>query len=105
MNRAVSYAYARLQEDRPSLMDQVMACRAYAETHGYDIVGEFNDIDTSDHPSQYAGMDALRTMLAKDPSTVILGYQLDPEVQERLRANGATLEAVPPLASRAVAHP
>jgi hypothetical protein len=86
-------------------MDQVMACRAYAETHGYDIVGEFNDIDTSDHPSEYAGMEALRTMLAEDPSTVILGYQLDPEVEERLRDNGATLEAVPPLASRAVAHP
>src|SRR5262245_5452212 len=105
MNRAVSYAYVHLQDDRPSLMDQVMACRAYAETHGYDIVGEFNDIDTSDHPSQYAGMEALRTMLAEDPDTVVLSYQLDPEVQQRLRAGGATLEAVSPLASRAVAHP
>ena len=104
MTRAVSYAYVHLQEDRPSLMDQVMACRAYAETHGYNIVGEFNDIDTSDHPNQYAGMKALRTMLAEDPETVVLSYLLEPEVQERLRESGAKVEAVPQLASRAVAQ-
>ena len=103
MNRAVSYAYVHLQEDRPSLMEQVMACRAYAKTHGYDIVGEFNDIDTSDHPNQYKGMEALRTMLAEDPETVVLSYQLAPEVHERLRTAGARLEVVP-LASRAVAQ-
>jgi hypothetical protein len=85
-------------------MDQVVACRAYAETHGYNIVGEFNDIDTSDHPNQYAGMDALRTMLAENPETVVLSYQLDPEVQERLRTSGARIETVPTLASRAVAQ-
>jgi hypothetical protein len=104
MNRAVSYAYVHLQEDRPSLMDQVMACRAYAKTHGYDIVGEFNDIDTSDHPNQYTGMEALQTMLAENPETVVLSYQLAPEVHERLRTTGARVEAVPPLASRAVAQ-
>jgi hypothetical protein len=103
MNRAVSYAYVHLQEDRPSLMDQVMACRAYAKMHSYDVVGEFNDIDTSDHPNQYAGMEALRTMLAEDPETVVLSYQLAPEVHERLGATGAKLEVVP-LASRAVAQ-
>ena len=102
MTRAVSYAYVHLQEDRPSLMDQVMACRAYAETHGYNIVGEFNDIDTSDHPNQYTGMKALRTMLAEDPETVVLSYQLDQEVQDRLRESGAKFEAVPPPTSRAV---
>jgi hypothetical protein len=105
MNRAVSYAYVQLQDDRLSLMDQVMACRAYAEARGYDIVGEFNDIDASDHPSQYAGMQALRTMLDRDPETVVLTCQLDSEIQERLRESGATLEAVPPLASRAVGRP
>jgi hypothetical protein len=96
--------YVHLQGDRPSLMDQVMACRAYAETHGYNIVGEFNDIDTSDHPNQYAGMQALRAMLAANPETVVLSYQLDPEVHDRLRTSGATVEVVPPLASRAVAQ-
>lgn len=105
MNRAVSYAYVHLQDDRPSLMDQVMACRAYAATRGYDIVGEFNDIDTSDHPNQYTGMKALLTMLAEDPETVVLSYQLSPTVQDRLRESGATIEAVPSLASRAVAQP
>jgi len=103
MNRAVSYAYVHLQEDRPSLMDQVMACRAYAKEHGYDIVGEFNDIDTSDHPNQYAGMEALQTMLAEDPETVVLSYQLASEVHERLRTTSARIETVP-LASRAVAQ-
>jgi hypothetical protein len=104
MNRAVSYAYVHLQENRPSLMDQVMACRDYAKQHGYDLVGEFNDIDTSDHPNQYAGMEALQTMLAEDPETVVLSYQLDPGVQERLKTIGARLEVVPMLASRAVAQ-
>ena len=76
----------------------------FAESHGYDIVGEFNDIDTSDHPNQFAGLEALQTLLAKHPETVVLSYQLDPEVQDRLRAGGATVEAVP-LNSRAVAQP
>ena len=105
MNRAVSYAYVHLQADRPSLMEQVMACRAYAKTHDYDIVGEFNDIDTSDHPNQYAGMEALQAMLAKAPETVVLSYQLAPEVHDRLRTTGAKVEAVPPLDSRAVGQP
>ena len=104
MNRAVSYAYVHLQGDRPSLMDQVMACRAYAEAHGYSIVGEFNDIDTGDHPNQYAGMKALQAMLAQNPETMVLSYQPDAEVHDKLTASGATLEAVPPLATRAVAH-
>ena len=104
MTRAVSYAYVHLQDDRPSLMDQVMACRAYAQAHGHNIVGEFNDIDTSDHPNQYSGMKALRTMLAEDPETVVLCYQLDPEVQDRLRESGARVEAVSQPVSRAVAQ-
>src|SRR5262245_12540653 len=98
MKRAVSYAYVQLQGDRPSLMEQVMACRAYAETHGYTIVGEFNDIETSDHPNQYVGMQALQAMLAEDPETVVLSYQPNPEVHDRLIASGARLEAAPPLA-------
>jgi hypothetical protein len=86
-------------------MEHVMACRAYAEAHGYEIVGEFNDIDTSDHPSQFAGLEALQTLLAEDPETVVLSYQLEPKVHDRLRASGATIETVPPLNSRAVAQP
>ena len=104
MNRAVSYAYVRLQGDRPSLMDQVMACRAYAEERGYSIVGEFNDINTSDHPNQHTGMRALQATLAEDPETVVLSYQPDQEIQDALTANGARLEVVPPLATRAAAR-
>ena len=105
MKRAVSYAYVGSQGDRPSLMDQVMACRAYAESHGYTIVGEFNDIDTSDHPNQYAGMKELQAAIAEARETVVLSYQPDPEVHERLTASGATLEAVPPLATRTAGQP
>ncbi len=101
MNRAVSYSYVRVQGDRPSLMDQVMACRAYAEERGYSIVGEFNDIDTGDHPNQHTGLHALQETLVEDPATVVLSYQPDQEVQDVLTTNGAKLEAVPPLATRA----
>jgi hypothetical protein len=85
-------------------MDQVMACRAYADERGYSIVGEFNDIDTSDHPNQHAGMQALQAILAENPETVVLSNQPDREVQDALTANGAKLEVVPPLAARAAAH-
>jgi hypothetical protein len=81
-------------------MDQVMACRAYAEAHGYTIIGEFNDIDTSDHPNQNAGLETLRAALAENPDTVVLTYQPDAETERELTANGARLEAVPPLATR-----
>jgi hypothetical protein len=104
MSQAVSYAYVRLQGDRPSIMDQLTACRAYAEAHGYNIVGEFNDIDTSDHPKQDAGIAAVRATLAEAPETVVLICQPDSEIQDQLTASGATLEAVPALAMRAAAH-
>jgi hypothetical protein len=100
MKRAVSYAYVRLQGDRPSLMDQVMACRAHAEARGYSIVGEFNDIDASDHPNQHLGLKALQALIAEGPETVVLSYQPDPQIQDELAAGGVTLEAVPPLAAR-----
>jgi hypothetical protein len=104
MNQAVSYAYVRRQGERPSIMDQVMACRAYAEARGYSIIGEFNDIDTSDHPNQNAGMAAVRETLAEAPEAVVLICQPDPEIHDQLTASGATLEAVPALEMRAAAH-
>jgi hypothetical protein len=85
-------------------MDQLMACRAYAEARGYRIVGEFNDIDTSDHPNQNAGMESVQKALAEDPGTVVLSCQPDPEVHDRLTAGGATLEAVPAPAMREAAN-
>jgi len=85
-------------------MDQVMACRAYAEARGYSIVGEFNDIDTSDHPNQHTGMQALQVTLAEDPESVVLIYQPDQEVQDVFTTNGANLEAVPPLTARTAGH-
>jgi hypothetical protein len=97
MNQAVSYAYTRLEDGRPTINDQLAACRAFAEQHGYSIIGEFNDIDTSDHPSQNAGIAAVQATLAEAPETLVLSYNPDPDVYDQLTASGATLEAVPAL--------
>jgi hypothetical protein len=101
MQQVVSYSYERPQSARPTLYDQVEACRAYAQAQGYRIVGEYNDVETPTHPNQGAGVAALLEALADDPSTAVLIYQPDQDVLDRLQAKSATVEAVPAIAQRA----
>jgi hypothetical protein len=105
MQQAVSYSYSRPQSGRASLYDQVEACRAYAESKGYHIVGEFNDIESPAHPNQGAGAAAVLEKLGEDPTTVVLIYQPDADVLERLQQRAGTVESVPALASRAARLP
>jgi hypothetical protein len=100
MSQAVSYAYEQAIGERPSLFDQFAACRAYAEANAHTIVGEFNDIDMGDHPNQRAGIEAIRSFLATDPTTVVLIYKPDSAASEQFAALGATVEAVSPLVGR-----
>src|SRR3954453_2666365 len=101
MQQAVSYSYVRPQSERPSLYDQVEACRAHAQSKGYHIVGEFNDIDSPGHPNEGAGAASVLEQLGEDSSTVVLIYQPDADVLERLQERAGTVEAVPALAARA----
>ena len=95
----------RARRARPSLYDQVEACRAYADSKGYHIVGEFNDIDSPTHPNEGAGAAAVLEKLGENPSTVVLIYQPDADVLERLQGRAGALESVPALASRAARMP
>ena len=105
MQQAVSYSYVRPQSARPALYDQVEACRAYAESKGYHIVGEFNDIDSPDHPNEGAGAASVLEKLGEDPTTVVLIYQPDADVLERLQERAGTVESVPALAARTARTP
>jgi hypothetical protein len=105
MQQAVSYSYSRPQDARPSLYDQVEACRVYAENKGYHIIGEFNDIESPTHPNEGAGAAAVLEKVGQDPTTVVLIYQPDVDVVERLHEHVPTIESVPALASRTASMP
>jgi hypothetical protein len=94
MTNAVSYAYTNNAEERPTLLDQFTACRNYAAAHGYEIAGEFNDIDEGDHQATGAGQEAIREAVARDRATLVLVYQPSPSMLDRLSALGGKVETV-----------
>jgi hypothetical protein len=94
MTNAVSYAYTNTAEERPTLLDQFTACRNYAAAQGYELVGEFNDIDEADHPATGAGQEAIRQAVARAGATIVLVYQPSASVLDPLNALGAKVEIV-----------
>jgi hypothetical protein len=94
MANAVSYAYTNTTEERATLLDQFTACRDYAAAHGYAIVGEFNDIDASDHQATGAALEAIRNAVSHQGATAILVYQPSSAALDRLNTVGATVEQV-----------
>ncbi len=78
MTNAVSYAYITPSETRPSLLDQFKACHTYANTHGYKIVGEFNDIDEEDHKATGAGLEASGNAISQYGAAVIFLFTSPP---------------------------
>jgi hypothetical protein len=94
MTTAVSYAYVNTGENRPTLMEQFDACRAYCSTHGYTILVELNDIDESDHPATTAAVEAIGDAVARQGVTTILVYRPSAWALERLNGLGATIEDV-----------
>jgi len=94
MANAVSYAYTNTTETRPSLLDQFNACRDYAAAHGYELVGEFNDIDDDDHKATGAGLKALAAAVSSQGATAILAYQPSAAALDQLSTTGATIEKV-----------
>ena len=88
MTNAVSYAYTNTTEERPTLLDQFIACRNYAAAHNYQIVGEFNDIDEADHQAAGAGQQVIREAVAHDGATIILVCQPSASMLDRLNALG-----------------
>jgi hypothetical protein len=94
MTIAVSYGYINTGENRPTLMEQFNACRAYSSTHGYTILVELNDIDESDHPATTAAVEAIQEAVATQGVTTILVYRPSAWALERLNGLGATIEDV-----------
>jgi Resolvase, N terminal domain len=94
MTTAVSYAYVNTSEKRSSLMEQFDACRAYAAAHGYTIVGEFNDIEESDHPATAAAVESIHDAVARQGATTILIHRPSAWALARLNGLGATVEDV-----------
>jgi hypothetical protein len=94
MSTAVSYAYINTGENRPTLMEQFDACRAYSSTHGYSILVELNDIDESDHPATGVAVEAIHEAVARQGVTTILVYRPSAWALERLNGLGATIEDV-----------
>jgi hypothetical protein len=94
MTTAVSYAYVNTSENRPSLLEQFDACRAYSSRHGYTIVGEFNDIEERDHPASSAAVEAIHNAVATQGVTTILVHRPSGWALGRLNGLGATVEDV-----------
>lgn len=104
MTKAVSFAYASDQPGQPSLNDQLAACRAHARAQGYTVVGEFNEIEEADHPASGAALEAVRNAVANDGATVILAYQPNDVLRERLSALGAPVESAAAAAGDAASQ-
>ena len=94
MTTAVSYAYVNAGDNRPTLTEQFDACRAYSSAHGYTIVGEFNDIEESDHPATAAAVESIQDAVARQGATTILVHRPSAWALGRLNGLGATVEDV-----------
>jgi DNA invertase Pin-like site-specific DNA recombinase len=94
MTTAALYAYVNISENRPSLMEQFNACRAYASAHGYTIVGEYNDIEESDHPATAAAVETIHNAIARQGVTTILVHRPSAWALQRLNGLEATIEDV-----------
>jgi hypothetical protein len=94
MTTAVSYAYTKASENRPTLMEQFDACRAYGSAHGYSIVGELNDIDESDHHATADVVEMIHDAVSRQGVTTILVHRPSAWALERLNSLGATIEDV-----------
>jgi hypothetical protein len=94
MTTAVSYAYVNTSESRLTLTEQFDACRAYSSAHSYTIVGEFNDIEESDHPVTAAAVEAIQDAIATHGVTTILVDRPSGWALERLNSLGAMVEDV-----------
>jgi hypothetical protein len=75
-------------------MEQFDACRAYSSAHGYTIVGEYNDIEESDHPATAAAIETIHDAVARQGVTTILVHRPSAWARERLNGLGATIEDV-----------
>jgi site-specific DNA recombinase len=77
--RAVIYARAATAtpaEATASLQMQLAACRAYAQEHGYTIVGEYQDRGVSGSSLDRPGLAALRQTVKHDSASVVIVYDL-----------------------------
>ena len=86
--------YARVSTDKQeesgsSLESQAIACRDYATTHGYSIVGTFQDTASGAAYRDRPGLSDLRAVVRAGQADVIVAYAID-----RLSRNQAHLAII-----------
>lgn len=74
------------QEDNSSLATQEEHCRAYADGHGYQVIGVFSDVYTGAQYRERPGLSALREQVRASAAEIVLAFAVD-----RLSRNQAHL--------------
>ncbi|CAN5821723.1 recombinase family protein [soil metagenome] len=74
--------YTRVSSDRQeregaSLDTQLAACREYAGDHGYEIVGEYQDVHTGGQYRERPGLSGLRQLVRAGSVDVVISHAVD----------------------------